>query len=201
MRMPRLFRSVGAAVLLVLAGAPSGANAVLAAEGPTPQPTPTATAGVAPGGCSSGSTASCATALLKIINLDRAQYGLPGLKLTKVQSTGHGRCAGSYGHSRAMAQSGFIWHINPRYPRASFPNNICLHYTTVGENVGEASTGVALQDLRVLDKAMMSEPHQHSTCAATVNHACNVLNPNFHQVGIGIYLAQGTTWLTEDLTN
>jgi hypothetical protein len=100
-----------------------------------------------------------------------------------------------------MARSGFIWHINPHYPRASFPNNICVRYTSVGENVGVASTGAVLQDLRTLDQEMMSEPHTRSICAATVNHACNILTPGFRHVGIGIYEAQAYTWLTEDFTN
>ncbi|MGH2409866.1 MAG: hypothetical protein ACRDGS_05785 [Chloroflexota bacterium] len=45
---------------------------------------------------------------------------------------------------------------------------------------------------------MMAEAHDPSTCAATVNHACNILNPKFRAVGIGIDVTGGMTWLTED---
>jgi hypothetical protein len=97
-----------------------------------------------------------------------------------------------------MASSGTIWHINSRYPRASFPNNICVRHGWIGENVGEAQSGNALQDLAELHHAMMSEPHSASVCAGTVNHACNILDPRFHELGIGLYMVGGVTWLTED---
>jgi len=35
----------------------------------------------------------------------------------------------------------------------------------------------------------------------TGNHACNILNPDYHTVGIGIDYVNNTTWLTEDFTN
>ena len=48
---------------------------------------------------------------------------------------------------------------------------------------------------------MMIEPHSRAVCASTINHACNILTPRFHHVGIGLYVANGTTWLTEDFVN
>lgn len=61
-----------------------------------------------------------------------------------------------------------------------------------------AATGGEVQDLHTMDQLMMGEPHSRHVCATTVNHACNILNPRFHRVGIGLYLSGGTTWLTED---
>lgn len=143
----------------------------------------------------------CTTRILGIMNADRSRYGLPKLVLTTAQSTGSTKCVGSYGHSVAMARSSAIWHINARYPRASFPTSICVPFLHAGENVGESASGNAKGDLKVLDNLMMSEPHSRSDCATTVNHACNILNPLFHKVGIGVYYINGATWLTEDFTN
>jgi uncharacterized protein YkwD len=153
-----------------------------------------------PNACS-GALSECTTAMLKIINHDRTQSGLPKLTLKSAQSVGKASCVGSYGHSQAMARSGALWHANAQFPRASFPNSICVHFMHAGENVGESSSGNAPSDLKTLDTLMMGEPHDKNLCASTVNHACNILNPAFHQVGIGVYYSNGATWLTEDFTN
>lgn len=146
-------------------------------------------------------SATCSRAMLTILNHDRAAYNLSGLRLKERQSKGTGSCAGAYGHSTAMARTGTIWHSNSKYPHASFPRSICVPFRTAGENVGEDASGNLLDDLRELDTLMMKEPHSAATCGTTVNHACNILNPAFHYVGIGVYSADGTTWLTEDFTN
>ncbi len=147
-------------------------------------------------GCG-GSLEQCHHAILRWINHDRAQYGLPPLKLHVGQSEGTGSCAGAYGHSIAMAHTGFVWHVNDSYPRASFPQDICFRYTHAGENVGQAPGGNVLHDLRVLHHMMMAQPHDRATCATVRNHACNILSRAFHELGIGIYYAHGRTWLTE----
>jgi uncharacterized protein YkwD len=139
--------------------------------------------------------------MLGLVNTDRTNAGLPPYTLNMTQSSGTATCVGSYGHSVAMAQSGSIWHVNPSYPQASFPNNICISYSIAGENVGMSQSGSETNDLQTINNLMMSEPHDASTCATTVNHACNILSTAFHQVGIGIYYANNTTWLTEDFTN
>lgn len=100
-----------------------------------------------------------------------------------------------------MAGTGGIWHNSTSKPAASFPKNICVPYGRVGENVGEASTGDEMQDVLMLQGAMMGEPHSRHICASTVNHACNILNVAFRHVGIGLYNVAGTTWLTEDFTD
>lgn len=137
-------------------------------------------------------------AMLSIINVTRAGSNLPPFHLSATQSAGTASCVGSYGHSKDMAASGQIWHQNPNYPDASWPNNMCISYTTGGENVGEMSTGNEMQDLQAIHNLMMGEAHDASTCAHYVNHACNILSPQFTTVGIGIYNANNVTWLTED---
>lgn len=153
-----------------------------------------------PNACS-GALNRCATMMLKLINQDRVVHGLLRVALKPVQSAGTASCVGSYGHSQAMAKSGAIWHTNAQFPRASFPHSICVPFMHAGENVGQSAMGNVNGDLQALDTLMMSEPHSASVCATTVNHACNILNPAFRHVGIGIYYADGATWLTEDFTN
>jgi hypothetical protein len=143
-------------------------------------------------------THGCTSMLLSLLNLHRERHHLAPLQLTPVQSNGRSGCPGSYGHSVAMATTGGIWHTNDRYPRQSFPHNICVRYSSVGENVGEAFTGTESVDIHVLDQMMMNEPHSAGVCAATYNHACNILNSAYHFVGIGLFEHNGTTWLTED---
>ena len=117
--------------------------------------------------------------------------------LDMTQSNGTGSCVGSIGHSQAMAASGQIWHVNPAYPRASVPNNFCESTTMWGENVGMAS-GPEWSALQTITNLMMQEPHSAAMCATQDNHACNILNPAFRRVGIGIVVSGGATWLTED---
>ncbi len=177
----------------------SGSVVAMAAGQPPEPPSFSTTVPVASTvSTSCGAVRACLNATLRLINLDRARNGLNPLAFTRRQSDGGNGCPGSYGHSSAMALSGSIWHVNRRFPRASFPHNICVMYRSAGENVGESSTGNVSDDLQTLDRLMMSEPHTATACAASYNHACNILNPIFRHVGIGIYLKGGVTWLTED---
>lgn len=164
--------------------------------GPTSSPVPTATAGP---GCPA-SYSACIYAVLKMINGDRAQYKLAPYTLAMTQSAGRAGCAGAYGHSVAMARSGLAWHTNPKYLQASFPQDICIPHQAAAENVGVAASGHEMADLSALNTMMMGEPHSRRACRAATTHACNILSHWFHQVGIGIYYANDTTWLTEDFT-
>lgn len=141
---------------------------------------------------------SCQRAVLKLMNADRRAAGLPAFHLTRLQSDGTQGCPGSLGHSVAMAASGTIWHSNPAFPRASFPRNLCVRYRGAAENVGEWATGNIVDDLQAMDHAMMAEPHSSRLCATQDNHACNILSRSYHTVGIGVYVVNGVTWLTED---
>jgi kumamolisin len=164
---------------------------------PTPTPTPTSTPNPTNTPVSTscpGSQSGCIQAMFTILNNDRAGAGVAPLTLNSTQTNGTGSCVGSYGHSVHMASVGAISHDQ-------FPGDICIAYSTAGENVGEASYGNELTDLQQLDQSMMSEPHDATTCSTTGNHACNIINPAFHQVGIGIYNVNNQTWLTEDFTN
>lgn len=142
---------------------------------------------------------------MNLINDSRAKYSaqyglnLRPLGLNAIQSAGTGSCVGSIGHSQAMAESGFIWHTNPNYPAASFPNNLCdaQGISAAAENVGVFSSGDELKDLQGIHALMMSESWSPG-CVG--NHICSILSAQYTQVGIGIYQSGGSTWLTEDFT-
>jgi uncharacterized protein YkwD len=159
--------------------------------------TPVATGTATPAAACTG-TQSCTALLLSLVNRHRARHHLAALQLLSAQSRGAAGCPGSYGHSTAMAESGGIWHTNERFPRQSFPHNICVRYEFSGENVGEAFSGNESSDIESLDHMMMQEPHSSRVCASIVNHACNILDPDFRSIGIGLYVHNGATWLTED---
>lgn len=158
--------------------------------------TSAASRGPAASGCPGGDS-QCAQALVQLLNQDRAQQGIGPLALDPTQSAGTNSCAGSAGHSRAMAKSGTIWHQNTGFPQASFPRNICVTHSIAGQNVGEASVP-EWAAIQTLNRMMMNEPHSPSICASQDDHACNILNSHFRRVGIGLVESSHTLWLTED---
>lgn len=143
---------------------------------------------------------ACARLAVSLLNQVRATYHRPPLRLNLTLSNGTGSCPGAYGHSVAMARTQSLWQVNRRYPRASFPAEICTqNYTVAGENVGVWVSGSEIKDLRMLNAHFMHFPHDAATCRATgATPACNVINGHFRQVGIGVYFKSGVTWLTED---
>lgn len=166
---------------------------------PTVTPSPTATPTPTQSPDCPGSQAGCQMDVLNMLNGIRDQYNVAPLSLNQTQSAGTATCVGSIGHSQAMQKSGQIWHQNAAYPQASWPANMCVRFSTAGENVGMAGTGNEHQDLETLLAQMMNEPHDAATCATYIDHACNIINPRFTQVGIGlIYDSSHQTWLTED---
>jgi uncharacterized protein YkwD len=121
--------------------------------------------------------------LLSLINGSRAGAGLSPLTLSAVQSAGTASCVGSYGHSVHMAQVGQIGHDQ-------FPQDICIPWSSAGENVGEAS-GSESNGIQLLHQLMMNE-------GPSGGHYRNIMSTTFTTVGIGLYYTGGTLWLTED---
>jgi uncharacterized protein YkwD len=107
------------------------------------------------------------------------------------QTTGTATCVGSYGHSVHMAQEGYISHDQ-------WPADICVPTFGSAENVGYDYSGNEQQDLQMINNEMMNEQHDRAYCQVYDNHACNIINPAYTSVGIGVYNSNGTTWLTED---
>jgi hypothetical protein len=132
-------------------------------------------------------------AVLDMLNNTRGSAGLQPLTLNLTQSNGTASCDGSIGNSQEMAQIGTIGHYQ-------FPGDICVPITGAAENVGTFHSGNELQDLRGIHSLFMSEQHDPAYCVSISydNHACNILDRHYSQVGIGIVYQNGSTWLTED---
>jgi uncharacterized protein YkwD len=157
---------------------------------PTDTPLPTPTSTQVPN-CP-GTATGCMQAALNMINATRAQYGVQPLTLNMTQSLGTSTCVGAYGHSVHMSQLGAISHDQ-------FPADICVAYSSAGENVGEWGGSTELSEIQSIFDLMMSEQHDAAYCANHVNHACNIISSKFSQVGIGLYYSgSGTTWYTTD---
>lgn len=151
--------------------------------------------------------ASCATKracqleVLALLNAARAKFNIPPLTLDLKQTRGFAGCVGSVGHTRAMIQSGTIWHIAPKdsvtRPKnpASFPNDICSIKTVSawGEDVGATADGQSESvQIRIIQQTYMSEvPHTPAGCKkkAVVSHVCNILDARFKRVGISLIRA------------
>ena len=140
----------------------------------------------------------CIQALLDLINASRAANNVGPVTLSLTQTRGTNSCVGAYGHSVAMSDTLTIWNTHQGYDAASFPNDVCLHNPSPGENIGYEVTGNELTDLRTIHADMMQPAHDATTCAGAGNSACNILAPDFNQVGIGIYEHDGGTYVTED---
>ncbi len=140
----------------------------------------------------------CIQALLDLINATRAANNVGPVTLSLTQTRGTPTCVGAVGHSQAMGATGAIWNTHQGYDAASFPNDICVHSLAPGENIGFEATGNELTDLQTVQQDMIQQPHDTATCAGTGNSACNLVASDFNQVGIGIYRANGGTYVTED---
>ena len=140
----------------------------------------------------------CIQALLDLINATRAANNVGPVTLSLTQTHGTSTCVGAVGHSQAMSATGTIWNTQQGYDAASFPADICVHSLAPGENIGFEVTGNELTDLQTVHQDMMQQPHDATTCAGAGNSACNLVAPDFNQVGIGIYQSNGGTYVTED---
>jgi uncharacterized protein YkwD len=131
----------------------------------------------------------------------RQKAGLSLLTLNLDESIGTGACVGSFGHSLAMEKSNRIWHTDPWYPKASFPQDICTPSARPGasENVGVVRTLDPTEGIKTIFEQQMSDPHTAAACRGepSENHACHILGPEYHQVGLGIYFDGNAVWLTE----
>jgi uncharacterized protein YkwD len=148
-------------------------------------PINTSTSGSPPGTTPSGGPDQYQQQLLDLINASRATAGLPPYVFSSVESNGTASCVGSLGHSVEMSQEGAISHDQ-------FPADICLSFTSAGENVAYTS-GVSESDgITETHQAMMDE-------GPSGGHYQNIMSSSFTTVGIGLYVdSTGTLWLTED---
>ena len=133
-----------------------------------------------------------AQTLLAAINKDRARHQLPALGLDRTQS------ACSKKHSQHMARLGELAHDQ-------FPADVCVRHGWAGENVGVAY-GDPTQAVRTLHTMMMDEgPCPHKGCPGDEfeahGHYLNLVNSHFKRLGIGLYVKDGSLWLTENFVD
>ncbi len=65
-------------------------------------------------------------------------------------------------------------------------------YQQEGENIGDAAGYSPATAISALDSAMMAEP------LTPGDHHWNIVNAGYSVVGVGVVVANGQTWLTED---
>lgn len=207
-RILKIIMALGAAglialIVLLIVGRSTGSRHAAAA--PTATPIPTISAPPAPPATPAISGQSplvrcaqdgkaCRAALLTLINADRARASLPPLTLDIAQSDGAssegaaGGCAGSQGHSRAMARTGRVWHRDAHHRHASYPNDICGTVLRSAENVG-AGSGSEFAALRRIE---------HRFIRGSGPTSRHLLSRRFTRVGIGIARRGDRYYVTED---
>ncbi|MEG6585217.1 CAP domain-containing protein [Dendrosporobacter sp. 1207_IL3150] len=113
----------------------------------------------------SGSVSSNTTLALKLLNEDRAKYGLPALKL----NTSLTRLAENY--AQDMINRGYFSHYNPE-GQSPFDrmNAAGIGYRTAGENLA-INSSVAGAEVAFMNSS---------------GHRANILNSTYTEVGIGV---------------
>ncbi len=135
----------------------------------------------------------CQAALLTLINGDRHAHNRAPLLLDMTQTLGiagapgHRRCVGTRGHTRAMAKSGRVWHINRRYRHASYPHNICRRGMRSAENVYAAS-GNEWAAVQTIEQHSMQSRKQRN----------RLLSPHFTHIGLDLERRGLRVFVTED---
>ncbi len=173
---------------------------------PTPQPTvqptspppdtqPTPASAQQPAGNSGGMTAeeqSLAEQLFAQINADRAANGLPAYSWSDQLVNS------AYKHDQRMNQPDCgMSHQCPGEPELGTRiSDEGVSWMACGENVGYASGyGNRWQAVLAIHQGMMNEQPPND------GHRRNLLSQSFHRVGVAIYIAGDTVWLTEDFAN
>lgn len=137
----------------------------------------------------------CRLALYQLINNERTRHHLYPYKFDWIQTKGNRLCAGSQGHSRAMAKTEEIWHYNSSYPSESFPADICNMTIAAGENVGYGSIS-QWQAIATVNREMMKE-------GVGGGHYNNIMSSVYTHIGIGISRDKyNNNWyITEDFSS
>jgi uncharacterized protein YkwD len=118
--------------------------------------------------------------LLAAANQDRANQGLPALRLDPVLTQA------SAFHAREMADHATISHQFTDEPElAERGSNAGVHFSLIAENVGEAPTSVIIHDL------WMHSP----------DHRANLLDPNVNTIGIAIVSRDNQLYAVEDFAS
>jgi uncharacterized protein YkwD len=162
----------------------------------TPVPSPTAlplSAGIPSKGHTANGcaiTADQATAeqyLLNLLNQHRKATKVKPLTLSPTLSLA------SREHSCEMLHTQKLQHesADGSSPFDRFKKHgVAFH--AAGENIGDSSRYSTIAGIAFVDKSMMAEPNTEGT------HHWNIVNGGYKSAGIGVIVAKGQVWLTED---
>lgn len=115
--------------------------------------------------------------VLWIVNAVRTKAGLPRL------SSDERLRVAARNHSRDMAKRGFCAHVNPDGVTPAQRMAAAGHPSPGGENVAMGQR----QPHAVMSAWMASPPHR-----------ANILNPEFTTLGVGVHLAEGGPYWTQN---
>ncbi|MEU9305252.1 CAP domain-containing protein [Streptomyces sp. NPDC048269] len=173
--------ATGAAAPTTSAAEESSPAAPAPAQSRKPARTPAATAGGGSGGSggsSGGASGESESAVLALVNKERAAAGCGPLAVNAKLS------AAARAYSDTMARSGVMSHTGPdgstmttRVEAAGYG------WSRLGENIarGQADAGAVMN-------AWMNSP----------GHKANILNCAFREIGIGVHKGDGGPWWTQD---
>jgi uncharacterized protein YkwD len=163
---------------------------------PTPTPKTSPSARSAPNKSASSSSSYAtrsdwADAVLKELNAERADHGLPALKMnSKLVDSAHT-------HNLAMAKANTLSHqLNGEAGLGSRVSAAGYHWSAVGENIAYNSNR-SESGVLALQKAMYNEKPPND------GHRENILNKSFIDVGIDVIndSTHGRVWLVTDFGN
>ena len=148
------------------------------APGPAAKSSPAQTPGrqVAPASVS----ANKQTEMLNYINAERAKNNAAPLVLDSTLSNG------AYLKSKDMADNGYFSHNSPTYGDAfDMMKSLGISYRTAAENIARNRSVLAAYN------AFMN----------STGHRNNILNPDFHRIGLGFYQDGRDLFVTQWFTN
>ena len=158
---------------------PEPAAAVTEAPALTPAPRAPTPRPAAPAPVVTTGVSGAELRMLSLMNGSRAQSGIGPLALdARVSSTARA-------HSAAEAQVGYVYHDGPDGSAGSRDAAACGS-GWYGENTGKVWNG----NVDALHWEFMAEP------LIPINHHTNIVDPNFHRVGIGAVQGPDALYMT-----
>jgi uncharacterized protein YkwD len=179
----------------------AGRDRTPAASKPPPSSAPASPAPTSPSATTrapakSGEYGQAVAQVLALINQARAAAGLAPYTVTA------GLVRSASGHTQVMASGCGLSHQCPgEPPLGTRETDAGVHWTAVGENIGEAgpvsatSAAIAAAVVGLTEDMLNEKPPDDG-------HRLNILSAAFRHVGIAVYLdSSGTVWMTQDFSN
>jgi uncharacterized protein YkwD len=168
--------------------------AIMVFRSPSTPSQPSDTSGTGNGGGNTSTENQLAQQLFNQINSDRAAQGLPAYSWNDTLAKG----AQQHNITMTTTDCG-LQHQCPNEPEpCQRVTNEGITWTSCGENIGYTSTDsdawTAIKEN--IEGGMLAEKPPDD------GHRKNLLNTNFHQVGVAVHFdSKGIAWVSEDFTN